>query len=469
MIHQDFPDRSIKRTALSIAIIASFMTPFMGSAINVALPTIGEEFHANAVQLSWVATSYILSAAIFLVPLGKLADIVGRKKIYTIGLSLFIISSILCALSATIHQLIAFRVLQGLGSSMIFSTSTAIITSVYPPGERGRPLGINVSAVYIGLSFGPFAGGLLTQHLGWQSIFLVLVPIGLSAIVLILIMLKQEWADADKERFDWRGSILYGAALFLLMYGFTLLPKWLGWLFIISGLVVFIGFFRVEKRSAYPVLEINLFRYNRIFAFSNLAALINYAATFATGFLLSLYLQYIKDLPPQGAGLVLVSQPIIMAILSPFSGKLSDKIESRIVASIGMGLSMVGLFLLVFLTADTTTLVIIINLMILGTGFALFSSPNVNAIMNSVEKKFLGVASGTQATMRAVGQMFSMGIAMMLFSLFIGRAEINPSNYTEFLSSVKMAFLIFSILCFGGIFASIARGKTPPDEDTGKR
>ncbi len=469
MTHQDFPERSVKRTALSIAVIASFMTPFMGSAINVALPTIGKEFHANAVQISWVATSYILAAAIFLVPLGKLADIVGRKKIYTIGLSLFIISSILCALSGSIHQLIFFRVIQGLGSSMIFSTSTAIITSVYPPGERGRPLGINVSAVYIGLSIGPFGGGLLTQHLGWQSIFLVLVPIALSAIILILAMLKQEWADAYRERFDWRGSILYGTALFLLMYGFTLLPEWFGWLFITSGLILFGGFFRVEKRSAYPVLEINLFRYNRIFAFSNLAALINYAATSATGFLLSLYLQYIKDLSPQQAGLVLVSQPIIMALLSPFSGKLSDKIESRIVASIGMGLSMVGLLLLVFISPATSNLIIVINLLILGTGFALFSSPNVNAIMNSVEKKFLGVASGTQATMRAVGQMFSMGIAMMLFSLFIGRTEINPSNHAAFLSSVKMAFLIFSILCFGGIFASIARGKTSPADYSGKK
>ena len=222
-----------------------------------------------------------------------------------------------------------------------------------------------------------------------------------------------------------------------------------------------------EKRSVYPVLEINLFRYNRIFAFSNLAALINYAATFASGFLLSLYLQYIKELSPQEAGLVLVSQPIVMAMLSPIAGKLSDKIESRFVASVGMGLSMMGLFLLVFLTPDTTNLVIIINLLILGTGFALFSSPNVNAIMNSVEKKFLGVASGTQATMRAVGQMFSMGIAMMLFSIYIGRVEINPSNFPQFLSSVKMAFLVFSILCFGGIFASIARGKTTSRSHSG--
>ena len=197
-------DKSIKKIALSIAVIASFMTPFMGSAINVALPTIGKTFNANAVQISWVATSYILTAAMFLVPLGKLADIVGRKKIYTIGLIIFTISSILCALSSTINQLILFRVIQGLGSSMIFSTSTAIITSVYPVGERGRALGINVSSVYIGLSIGPFAGGLLTQYFGWQSIFLVLVPIGVLAIILVYLRLKQEWAEARKEIFDWK-------------------------------------------------------------------------------------------------------------------------------------------------------------------------------------------------------------------------------------------------------------------------
>lgn len=453
-------DKSIKKIALSIAVIASFMTPFMGSAINVALPTIGKTFNANAVQISWVATSYILTAAMFLVPLGKLADIVGRKKIYTIGLFIFTLSSVLCALSSTINQLILFRVIQGLGSSMIFSTSTAIITSVYPVGERGRALGINVSSVYIGLSIGPFAGGLLTQYLGWQSIFLVLVPIGVLAIILVYLRLKQEWAEARKEIFDWKGSLLYGAFLFLLMYGFTMLPDWGGWILIFSSIVILVLLLRIEKASKFPVLEISLFMNNRVFAFSNLAALINYSATFAVGFLLSLYLQYLKDLDPREAGLVLVSQPIIMAVLSPFSGKISDRIEPRFVASAGMGLSMLGLIFLIFLTPETGIPIIVLNLAVLGVGFALFSSPNVNSIMSSVEKKHLGVASGTQATMRAVGQMFSMGIAMLLFSLFIGRSKINPSNFPQFLTSIKVAFLIFSVLCFGGIFASIARGKT---------
>jgi MFS family permease len=343
---------------------------------------------------------------------------------------------------------------------MIFSTSTAIITSVFPAGERGRALGINVSSVYIGLSIGPFAGGLLTQYLGWESIFLVLVPIGLVAIFLVYSRLKEEWAEAAKDKFDWTGSLLYGAFLFLLMYGFALLPETVGWIFIVTGALLFILLLRIEKRAKYPVLEVNLFLKNRVFAFSNLAALINYSATFAVGFLLSLYLQYLKDLDPREAGLVLVSQPIVMALLSPVSGKISDRIDPRYVASSGMGLSMLGLILLIFLTPDTSLPVIIFNLVVLGTGFALFSSPNVNSIMSSVEKKQLGVASGTQATMRAVGQMFSMGIAMMLFSLFIGRSDINPSNFSQFLDSIRVAFFIFSVLCFGGIFASIARGKT---------
>jgi EmrB/QacA subfamily drug resistance transporter len=459
-------EKTIKRTALSIAVIASFMTPFMGSAINVALPTIGKTFGATAVQISWVATSYILSAAVFLVPLGKLADIVGRKKIYTIGLIIFTISSTLCALSLSINQMIIFRVIQGLGSAMIFSTSTAIITSVYAVGERGRALGINVSSVYIGLSVGPFAGGLLTQNLGWQSIFLVLVPIGLLAIILVFSLLKQEWSEAEKDAFDWKGGVLYGTFIFLIMYGFTLLPNVSGWIFVVSGTLVFIFFLRIEKRTKHPVLEVNLFRKNRVFAFSNLAALINYSATFAVGFLLSLYLQYLKELGPQEAGLILVSQPIIMALLSPFSGRISDRIDPRFVASSGMGLSMLGLIFLIFLTAETGLFLIILNLIVLGIGFALFSSPNVNSIMSSVEKRYLGVASGTQATMRVVGQMMSMGIVMMLFSLFIGHSEINPTNYPQFLKSVKVAFLIFSVLCFVGIFASIARGKTIQNRNT---
>lgn len=448
-----------KNSALLVATLVSFLTPFMGSSVNIALPTIGVDFKMNVVSLSWIATAYLLAGAIFLVPFGKVADIYGRKKVFTYGITIYTISSFLCAISDSALMLILFRILQGFGSAMIFGTAVAILTSVFPVGERGKALGINVSAVYLGLSLGPFLGGFLTQHLGWRSIFFVNVPLGLLIILLTLWKLKGEWAEAKGEKFDLAGSVIYSLTLVAIMYGFSLLPKSSGAFLIITGILGILFFIRWEMKQKTPVLDINLFAKNRIFAFSNLAALINYSATFAVSFLLSLYLQYIKGFSPQKAGIILVSQPLIMATFSPFAGRLSDRIEPRIVASIGMSLTTLGLFTLVFLHQNTHLELIIVSLVILGPGFAFFSSPNTNAVMNSVEKRFLGVASGTIATMRMVGQMLSMGIAMLLFALYMGRVQIVPQYYPLFLKSAKVAFIVFASLCFLGIFASLARGK----------
>jgi EmrB/QacA subfamily drug resistance transporter len=448
-----------KNSVLLIATLTSFLAPFMGSSVNIALPTIGVDFKMNAVSLSWIATSYLLAGAIFLVPFGRLADIYGRKKIFTYGITIYTISSFLCTISTSALMLVLFRVLQGFGSAMIFGTAIAILTSVFPVGERGKALGINVSATYLGLSLGPFLGGFLTQHLGWRSIFFVNVPLGLIIILLTLWKLKGEWAEAKGEKFDLTGSVIYSLTLVAIMYGFSLLPGTSGAVLILIGIFGMLSFLYWEMKEKAPVLDINLFSKNRIFAFSNLAALINYSATFAVSFLLSLYLQYIKGFSPQNAGIILVSQPFIMAIFSPFAGRLSDRIEPRIVASMGMSLTTLGLFSLVFLNQSTPLEFIISSLVVLGLGFAFFSSPNTNAVMSSVEKKFLGVASGTIATMRMVGQMLSMGIAMLLFALYIGRVQIIPQYYPLFLKSVKVAFIIFASLCFLGIFASLARGK----------
>jgi len=452
-------DDAFKKPALLVATITSFITPFMGSSVNIALPTIGKDFAMNAISLSWIATAYLLTGAIFLVPFGRIADIYGRKKIFTYGISIYTISSLLSALSVSPLMLILFRITQGIGGAMIFGTGVAILTSVFPVGERGKALGINVAAVYIGLSLGPFLGGFLTHHLGWRSVFFVNVPLGLLVLLLILWKLKGEWAGAKGERFDLTGSVIYSLTLVAIMYGFSILPEMWGGMLILIGIFGILTFIRWEMKIKTPVLDINLFAKNKIFAFSNLAALINYSATFAVTFLLSLYLQYLKGFNPQSAGLILVSQPIVMAIFSPFAGRLSDKIEPRVVASIGMSLTTLGLFLLVFLNQKTALEFIIGSLVILGFGFAFFSSPNTNAVMSSVEKRFYGVASGTVASMRMIGQMLSMGIAMLVFAVYIGRVQILPQNYPLFLKSVKIAFIIFAALCFGGIFASLARGK----------
>jgi EmrB/QacA subfamily drug resistance transporter len=452
-------DSTEKRTVLLIAILSGFITPFDGSAVNIALPALGAEFHMDAIALSWVATAYLLSSAVFLVPFGKIADIYGRKKIFLYGIFIFSLASLLMTMVPSTEMLIGIRVFQGLGSAMIFGTGVAIVTSAFPPGERGKALGIYITAVYLGLSAGPFLGGMMTQYLGWRSIFFVNVPIGIAVIILILWKLKGEWAECRGEKFDFIGSIIYGASIIAVMYGFSSLPDFKGGALIASGIVGMAFFALYEMRVPSPVLDIRLLSKNRIFAFSNLSALINYSATFAVTFLLSLDLQYTKGFTSGQAGIILIAQPVVQAIISPIAGKLSDKIEPRIVASAGMTLNAIGLFLLIFLNEATPLWYLVICLFVLGAGFGLFSSPNTNAIMSSVDKRFYGVASGINGTMRLLGQMLSMGIAMMIFAVVIGPVQITPEYYSRFVLSLHYAFSLFTIFCIIGILASLVRGK----------
>jgi EmrB/QacA subfamily drug resistance transporter len=459
-------EKATKLTALAIASLSSFITPFMISSINIALPVIGKEFKTDAVVLSWVATSYLLAAAVSLVPVGKLADIYGRKKIYMLGMGLFTLTSVLSAVATSAPVLITFRIFQGAGSAMVFATGIAILSSVYPVEERGKVLGIAVAAVYIGLSCGPFFGGFITQHLSWRSLFLIIVPFGVLIILLAIFKLKGEWKGAEGQKFDLTGSIIYGTAIFAFTYGVSILPAPLSMVLILTGVVGLFAFVRWELIVASPVFEVNLFATNRTYAFSCLAALVNYSATFAVSFLLSLYLQYIKGLSPQSAGVVLVSTPVMMAIFSPFAGRLSDRIEPRVISSVGMGLTTLGLLMLIALNAGTATVYIVFSLMLLGFGFALFSSPNMNAIMSSVDKRFYGIASASVGTMRLLGQMLSMGIVTLILALYIGRAQITPQSFEMLIKSVRVAFIVFSFFCAGGIFFSLYRGRLRPDNFT---
>jgi EmrB/QacA subfamily drug resistance transporter len=452
-------DDTTKRVAAVIAALSSFLAPFMGSSVNIALPSIGHEFSMDAVLLGWVATAYSLVAAMFLIPFGKAGDIYGRKKVFTYGMAVYTLASLLCALATSGGLLIAFRVLQGIGSTMIFGTGVAILTSVFPVEERGKALGMNVAATYLGLSLGPVLGGLLTEHLGWRGIFVANVPVGLIVIALVLWKLRPEWAEAQGERLDTVGSAVYALSLAAAIYGFSRLPAPLGIGLTLAGVLGLGLFVWWEMGTESPVLNVNLFRNNAAFTFSNLAALINYCATTAVGFLLSLYLQYIKGMTPRDAGLIMVAQPVVMAVLSPIAGRLSDEIESRTIASAGMGMTAVGLLLLVFLNEQTAFGFIIFSLIVLGTGYGLFSSPNINAVMSSAERRFYGVASAVLGTMRLVGQTLSMGIITLIFALYIGQVEITPETYPLFLTSVKTVFIISVVLCVGGIFASLARGK----------
>jgi EmrB/QacA subfamily drug resistance transporter len=437
--------------------------PFMMSAVGVALPAIGRDFSASAMQLGLVETTYVLSASIFLLAMGRLGDIYGRRRIFQYGIVVFTLAGGLLSQAWSIESMIAMRFLQGMGGSMVMATTFAIVTSVFPPEERGKALGIAVASVYAGISCGPFVGGALITAFSWRAIFYLAVPLGIITFVVSLAKLRGEWAESKGEPFDWQGSLVYAAAIMMLITGASNLDKgvWF-WALTAAGTIGLFFFLLLESRTEYPVLNITLLRNNRVFAFSNLAALLNYAATFGVTFFLSLYLQYVKGLNPREAGTILMIQPIIQAIFSPLCGRLADRFSAPGVATIGMGFCAAGLGLAATITAATSLPLIMVMLATLGLGFALFSSPNISVIMGSVPSRYLGVASGLNSTMRTLGMMASMTVITIIFSIFMAGRAVTPQTQPEFLLSMHIALLTFSALCFVGIFFSLARIRKLP-------
>lgn len=448
-----------KKAILLNISLSSFLTPFSGSSFNIALPSIANEYNLTAIAMSWASLSYLLTTAMFLIPFGKLADMYGRRRIYLYGITVFTIASILLAVYPTSYLLILYRALQGVGSAMIFGTGVAILVSVYEPHERGSILGISVASVYIALSVGPYLGGLLTNNLGWRSIFLVNVAIGLIIIVLTLLKMQGEWKIDEKKSFDFKGSAAYGLTLLFLTYGMSVLPGSKAYLPLVLGITFLVFFIWIEGKSENPVLDIMLFKENLAYSLSNLAALINFSATFAMTLLLSMYLQYIKGLDPQHAGLIMMASPIVQAVVSPIAGKLSDKFAPNKLATVGMAITGFSLIPFVYISNLTSLRYIALSLGLLGLGLALFSSPNINSIMGSVDPSYYGVASSTMGTMRITGQMVSTGIAMTVFALNIGANEIVPELFPHLLISIKTCFRIFLVITVPGIFASYLRGR----------
>jgi len=456
-------DRKLKRSVLLTVVISSFLTPYLSSAVNVALPAIQEDLSATAVQLSWTASAFVLVNAMLALPLGKAADIWGRKRMLAGGIALLTLSSAVCCLVQDPRTLIALRAFQGGASGAVAVTGMAIVTSVFPPKERGAAFGLVIAAVYTGLSAGPFVGGVLTGFLGWRSVFLSVTLLGALAFVWIVTGLKGEWADAADQRLDITGCILYTCGLFGITYGASNLPGTLGAVLLAVGIAVIVIFTRWEYRVAIPLLDMRLFSENRVFAFSSLAALIHYSAVFAVTMLMSLYLQFVKGLQPQTAGLVLLAQPIVQATFSPAAGRLSDRRDAGRVASLGMGVTALGLIMLLFTGTGSSIGYIVFALVFLGFGYALFSSPNSNAIMGSVSKGHFGVASSIVTTMRAVGMSMSMAMATVMISVFVGKAAIGPENISLLLQAMRVCFGISILLCCCGIVASLARGTVRRD------
>lgn len=450
------PAQEVNKTLLlAITMVANFFNPFTGAAVNIALPQISSQLQLDAVAMSWVTMAYLLASAVMLVPLGKVADRWGRKTVFLVGNIVFLLASFLCAAATSGGFLISMRVFQGLGTSMMVTTSMAILMSAFPPKERGKVIGMNVASVYMGLSAAPVLGGILTQTFGWQSLFLINGTVSVFVAVAIYFAIRTEWKETENGTFDLKGALLYVLSLIALMYGFAKMPDTSAIVLAVAGILGLLLFIRMELRATFPVLDVKMFRDNIVYALSNLSAFINYAATFAVSFVLSLYLQYAKHLSPREAGLILVAQPVLMALVSVFSGRLSDRFNPKALASAGMGISVVGLLLLAFLTVGSSNAYILSALGVLGFGFGLFSSPNTNVVMSSVEHKHYGVASATLATMRNLGMMFSMAIASLAVHVFIGNNPLGDANIPAFMQGSKFIFLLFSVLCLLGVFTSL--------------
>jgi EmrB/QacA subfamily drug resistance transporter len=447
-----------QRTALLVVSLSSFIMPLMLSSVNIAIPSIAVTMNADAILLSWVSTAYLLTSAVFLLPFGKLADIVGRKKIYLTGMLIITFASLCASTSQSIVQLITWRIMQGMGAAMLFATGIAILSAVFPAEKRGSAIGVTVSAVYFGLVCGPLFGGWLTQHFSWRSVFIIHVPVAVFVIVVAWNRLEEVYPGQRDQKFDFFGSVIYAITILSLMTGLSFLPSEKGIFLLLLSAISLFCFLRYESRIAHPLLEVGIFRGNRILTFSCLASLILYSSSFGLSFLMSLYLQNIKGLSAQIAGLIMIMQPTVMALFSVPSGRLSDRFEPRYLTVSGMCCISIGLALLTQIQANTSLNYILGCLFLTGLGFALFSSPNTNAIMGSVEKKYLGVVAGTVSTTRVLGQMFSMAIVTLAFALLMGNNPLVPENYPALFKSIQLSLFTACGLTIVGIYLSMARG-----------
>lgn len=448
-----------KRAILIVTCSGAFLFPFMGSTVVVALPVIGVDLEMTAVELAWVPTAFLLTSALLLVPFGRFADMRGRRRVFITGVAMYVVGGIVAWTAQTGTVLVFSRVIQGSGGAMLGSTSLAILSSAYGPGERGKALGINAASIYSGLSLGPVVGGLITQSLGWRGVFLVQIPLGLVLLVAALAKLPAQKPITEIVPFDWKGLGAYAMFLLGLMYGLTELPNAIGYGFVAAGVLGFLILLRVERVSPNPLVDIELFRSNLSFALSNVAAFLNYAAIHAASFLLSLYLQIVTGLSPRYAGLTLLAMPVVQAVLSPMAGRLSDRIEPRVLASAGMAVTVMGLVALTGLGTDSSLYRVVAGLALLGFGVALFSSPNTNAVMSSVPQEKYGLGAATLSTTRQMGMVMSMGVAMLVLNAIVGEVNVGLTPIPAFVSAIKFVFAISAVLCCVGVVASLKRGR----------
>ena len=446
-------EETINKYIIIVSIISSFAVAFTSNAVSVALPVIAHDLNISNIMQNWIVSIYLLIIAAASVPFGKICVKYGLKLTYEIGLIVYMIGAILSGMAPDISVLIISRIIQALGSAILFVNEMALITAQLPENKRGQSIGFTVTGVYIGLALAPTISGILSQNVSWRSVFYVTIPLTLISLFLLM-RIKKEWKMEEEKPIDIRGSLLYVVGIILLMYGFTRINESVGIILFILGILVLAEFIKYELKIKNPIYEIRLFK-NKIYTASNIASLISYFATFVVTYILNYHFQYIHGLDPQTSGIVLVVTPVIMAIIAPISGRLSDKYPPQIITAIGMGLVTIALFILTFLDKTTPFALVLLAMILQGVGFGFFSSPNSNIIMSSVDKDDVGTASASLSTVRTIGQSFSLGLLTVVFAFIMGNVPIIPSNYYLLIQSSQMTMAIATFLCLIAVFLSL--------------
>lgn len=458
------PDRSTGSAGMVLltVCIAQFMAPFMLTSIGVALPSLGRDLGASAMQIGLVEQFYLLSLAMFMLTFGRLGDIVGQRIMFLVGLVIFTLFTFFLGYATDIVVVLGLRFFQGLGASMVLSGSMALVAAVYPQELRAQKIGLVSVCTYVGLSSGPVIGGYITSHFGWRHVFLMAVPIGIAAIVSCLVGMKNTKGNASGESMDWLGSLVYGVSVGCLMTGAAhAQQRILGWPLLAAGIAGLILFLTIERRSRSPLLDVKLLAGNRFFTLSCLAALGNYAATFGIVFFMSLFLQYAKGLSARQAGFIILLQPLMQVITSPLAGWLAGRIRIDRLATAGMLISAFGLLVAALtLSVHVPLWVVAAELLLIGAGFGIFITPNSTAIMDSVERRQYGVASGMIGAMRTLGMATSLTTITLIFSFFMGTQPVTEANLPNFLHSMRTALVAFSVFSCLGVLLSINRGTT---------
>jgi len=449
---------------LIAVMLGTFLAPLDASIVNTVLPDIARYFETEISIVQWVPTVYLLTISCLILLYGRMGDMFGHKNIFLYGVAGFTIASTLCGISQSVWMLIAFRAVQGLAAGMLMAVGLAIVTSAFPPHDRGKAIGVYAIAIAAALSLGPTLGGLIAEYLNWRYVFFVNIPVGIVAVIWGARIIPRG-SKVPGQRLDYAGAVTASIFLVTMLLYANRGEEW-GWvspfpLALLVTAIVFGGlFYWIERTTVQPMLNMSLFS-SRQFSFASLAALLSFMALYAVVFLVPFYLALVLDYSIIKVGLVMAASPIATLLIAPLSGILSDRIGTRIFTVCGMGISAVGLLLLSGLNESSGAWDVIWRLIITGSGMGMFQSPNNSAIMGSVTPRFMGIASGTIAAMRNVGMVIGIAVAgAVLYTLApeatSHHAALPPHLNEEFVTGLRWAFITAAIFAGIASLSSIA-------------